>query len=159
MFIFIAITPFTGSIINGFSEPCFRWLFIFIIINIITASRYINNFNRKNLFVTMILELLLIFVLFAAGLVYKNYLLKDYLIQLGILVVVSAFLLVNAFLLLKGQKYIAVSTFIELLLFTSFYGYKSSSIAVSKNDINNVTSVIVENDDYHNLSNYLISDL
>lgn len=71
MFIFIAITPFTGSIINGFSEPCFRWLFIFIIINIITASRYINNFNRKSLFVTMILEFLLIFVLFAAGLVYK----------------------------------------------------------------------------------------
>ena len=157
MFIFFAITPFTGSIINGFSEPCFRWLFIFIIINIITASKYINNFNRKNLFVTMILEFLLIFILFAAGLVYKNYLLKDYLIQLGILVVVSIFLLVNAFLLLKGQKYFVVSTFIELLLFTSFYGYKSSSIAVSKDDIDNVTSVIVENDDYHNLSNYLNS--
>ena len=66
-------------------------------------------------------------------------------------------LLINAFLLLKGRKYFVVSTFIELLLFTSFYGYKSSSIAVSKNDINNVTSVIVENDDYHNLSNYLNS--
>lgn len=156
LFIF-ALTPFTGSVINGFSEPCFRWLFIFIIVNIITACKYLTNINRRNLIISIILEFLLIYVLFYMGLTYKNYQLKDYLIQLSIFIIVSIFLILNGILLLKDKKYFVLSTFVELLLFTSFYGYKSSSIAISKSDIDNVTSVIVDNDDYHNLSNYLNS--
>lgn len=157
IFIIFAITPFTGSIINGFSEPCFRWLFIFIIVNIITACKYLTNINRKNLIISIIVEFLLIYVLFYMGLTYKNYQLKDYLIQLSIFIIVSIFLILNGILLLKDKKYLVLSTFVELLLFTSFYGYKSSSIAISKSDIDSVTSVIVDNDDYHNLSNYLNS--
>ena len=156
LFIFV-LTPFTGSVINGFSEPCFRWLFIFIIVNIITACKYLTNINRKNLIISIIVEFLLIYVLFYMGLTYRNYQLKDYLIQLTIFIVVSIFLILNGILLLKEKKYFVLSTFVELLLFTSFYGYKSSSIAISKSDIDNVTSVIVDNDDYHNLSNYLNS--
>ena len=156
----IATIPMLASFMNGFGEPCFRWLFIFIMINIITASRYLTNIEKVNLLnlkISTIFEILLLFTLFISCLNYKNYLLNNYLKQLVLFIIVATFTLLNAFLLTKKNKGFIVLTFIELALFSFIYGFKSSSIAISKNELNMVTSVLADNNDYNNLNNYLNS--
>ena len=51
--------------ILGFSSPSFRWTYLFIIVNLINASRYLSNFeliNTRNLKYTLIIiSIILIF--------------------------------------------------------------------------------------------------
>ena len=150
--------PMIGGIINGFSEPCFRWLFIFILFNIITASRYLNDsslINKKNLLYSLIIEIVVIVTMFVLCLVYKKYSISDYKIQLLIFVVTIIFMFLNYLFISKNKNYFIVICAIELCIFSCFYGYKSLITAVSEEDVNSVTSVLADNDNYHNLRDYL----
>ena len=150
--------PLIGGIINGFSEPCFRWLFIFILFNIITASRYLNNLdliNKKNLLFSLIIEIVIIVTMFVLCLIYKKYSIRDYKMQSLIFVVTIIFMVLNYLFISKNKSFFIVICIVELCAFSCFYGYKSLVTAINKEDIEMVTSVLADNDDYHNLRNYL----
>lgn len=154
------LVPMISGIINGFSEPCFRWLFLFILFNIIVASKYLNDvssLNKKVLSWSLIVEILIIVIMFAICLLYKKYSVSDYKIQLLILFVTIVFSVLNYLSIKLNKKYFIALTVIELCLFSLFYGIKSTVTGVSKDDIDKVTSVLADNDDYHNLKDYLNS--
>lgn len=155
----ITFTPFFLSIINGLSGPCFRWFLIFIIFNVIVSSKYISNtklINFKVLKISLIVEITLIFLLYFAGLLYKGYSFGDYKVQFLIFLITIFFFVLNYIFIKKGNKQLVITCFIELALFSCFYGYKSLITSISKDDINNVTSVLADNDNYNNLRDYFI---
>lgn len=152
--------PMIGSIINGFSEPCFRWFFIFIILNIIVSSRYLSDLeiiNFKNLKISLVVEIGIILISYYGCLFYRNYSFSDYLIQFSIFIITILFIIFNYIIISKHKKVIVTLCFIELALFSCLYGYKSLITSVSKEDINAVTSVLADNDNFHNLKDYLNS--
>lgn len=156
--IIMVFTPILGSIINGFSEPCFRWFYIFIIINIITSSKYLSELdlvNKKNLIITIIVEILMVVVFYFSCIIYNDYSISDYFKQTMIFVITILFMAVNGVLLVRKKDQFIIITFIELTLFTFLFGYKSLGTSISKKDIEEVTSVLAENDNYYNLSDYL----
>lgn len=61
----LLIIPSGNMMILGFSSPSFRWTYLFIIVNLINASRYLSNFeliNTHNLKYTLIIiSIILIF--------------------------------------------------------------------------------------------------
>lgn len=153
-------TPMIGSIINGFSEPCFRWFFIFIIFNIIISSRYISNLeylNIKNLKVSLFFEISIILISYFGCLLFRNFSFSNYSIQFKIFVLSIFFIFGNFITIIKYKKVLVTLCFIELALFSYLFGYKSLITSVSKDDINSVTSVLADNDNYHNLKDYLNS--
>lgn len=156
--IIMVFTPILGSIINGFSEPCFRWFYIFIIINIVTSSKYLSELdllNKKNLVITIIVEILMVVVFYLSCIIYNAYSMSNYFKQTMIFVITILFMTVNGVLLVRKKKQFIIVTFIELTLFTFLFGYKSLATSISKKDIEEVTSVLAENDNYYNLSDYL----
>ena len=153
-------TPMIGSIINGFSEPCFRWFFIFIIFNIIISSRYITNLeylNIKSLKGSLVFEIFIILISYFGCLLYKHYSFSNYTIQFSIFVITILFMFINYITIIKYKKVLVSLCIIELALFSCLFGYKSLITSVSKDDITNVTSVLADNDNYHNLKDYLNS--
>ncbi len=153
-------TPMIGSIINGFSEPCFRWFFIFIIFNIIISSRYITNLeylNIKSLKGSLVFEIFIILISYFGCLLYKHYSFSNYTIQFSIFVITILFMFINYITIVKYKKVLVSLCIIELALFSCLFGYKSLITSVSKDDITNVTSVLADNDNYHNLKDYLNS--
>lgn len=64
MFLLLLI-PSGNMMILGFSSPSFRWTYLFIIVNLVNASRYLSNLdliNYKNLKITMIvISIILLF--------------------------------------------------------------------------------------------------
>ena len=46
--ILIMICPAANSAMHGFSDPSLRWLFLFILMNILTACKYIDDFDSLN---------------------------------------------------------------------------------------------------------------
>lgn len=150
--------PFISGMINGFSEPCFRWLFLFILFNILTVCRYLDDLNlidKKALLYTLIIEILLIIVMFTLGVLYKRYSISDYKIQLLIFVGEIVFMLINYFCIKYNKKFYVLVTIIELCLFSYMYGNKSLVTSISEDDLDSVTSVLTDNDNYHNLRDYL----
>ena len=150
--------PFISGMINGFSEPCFRWLFLFILFNILTVCRYLDDLNlidKKALLYTLIIEILLIIVMFILGVLYKRYSISDYKIQLLIFVGTIVFMLINYFCIKYNKKFYVLVTIIELCLFSYMYGNKSLVTSISEDDLDSVTSVLTDNDNYHNLRDYL----
>ncbi len=149
--------PFIGSIINGFSEPCFRWLFIFVYFNILVACRYLNDFSLiDNVLLrnTLIVEIIIVILVYALGLLYKGYSISDYKIQLFIFIGSILFMLANYYCFCKGKNYLVICI-VELCLFSYMYGSKSLVTSISDTDLDGVTSVLADNDNYHNLRDYL----
>lgn len=154
------LIPVISGVINGFSEPCFRWLFLFILFNIIVASKYLDNIsllNQKALLWSLIGEVFIIVLMFLLCLLYRDYSISDYQIQLLILIVTIIFLVINFLSFKFNRKYFIGLTVIELCLFSLFSGIKSTVTGISKDDVDKVTSVLADNDDYHNLKDYLNS--
>ena len=150
--------PLISGMINGFSEPCFRWLFLFILFNILNVCRYLcdlNSVNKKVLLVTLIIEVLMIMVMFSLCLLYKNYSISDYLRQLLIFVCTVVFMLINYFCIKYNKSFYVLVCAIELCLFSFMYGNKSLVTSISEGDLDSVTSVLADNDNYHNLRDYL----
>ena len=151
--------PIFDSIMNGLSEPCFRWLFLFITMNIVVSCRYLtelDNINKHNLLISFFIEISLVIFCFARGLIYNNYLLSNYLLQVALLAIVMLFTLLNVWSLLKDKNIIVV-TVIELVSFTMFYGYKSLESSVSKEEISELTNVLADNNNIYGLTDYLNS--
>lgn len=151
--------PMASGVINGFSEPCFRWLFIFIYFNIFVTCRYLNNTNLINEIVlrnSLIIEIVVIVLMFALGLLYKGYAISDYKTQLFIFILAIVFVLANYYCIVSNKNYVIICI-IELCLFSYMYGQKSLITSISKDDVDRVTSVLADNNDYHNLRDYLNS--
>ena len=151
--------PMASGVINGFSEPCFRWLFIFTYFNIFVACRYLNNTNLINEIVlrnSLIIEIVAIVLMFALGLLCKGYTISGYKTQLFIFVLAIVFVLANYYCIVSNKNYVIICI-IELCLFSYMYGQKSLITSVSKDDVDKVTSVLADNNDYHNLKDYLNS--
>ncbi|MDO4499719.1 MAG: YfhO family protein [Erysipelotrichaceae bacterium] len=155
----IAVLPVCGSIMNGLSDPCFRWFFVFIIFNIIVTSRYLSGeeLNKKTLVISLAVETVIIVLLFALGILNRQANVFDYSKQLSTFVLTIFFMIAVVISLIKGFKYFWVITFIELTLFAYMNGVKSTITAVSEEDIDAVTSVLADNDSFYNLQDYLIS--
>ncbi len=154
------LVPSISGVINGFSEPCFRWLFIFILFNIIIASNYIsdiNTINKKVLLYSFIGEVLIIFLMYFVCLMYRSYSFTEFKIQFLILLITCLFFALNYLSIKCNKKYYVCITVIELSLFSLFSGIKSTVTGISEEDIDKVTSVLADNDNYHNLKDYLDS--
>lgn len=158
LLVIVSFSPIVGSIINGFSGPCFRWFYIFIIINIITASKYLDgDINKKNLKITAFVEVGVVFVFYVFCLIYKKYAPLDYLKQEIIIIISMLFIIINTVLIISTKEVFVTVTFVELSLFALMFGYKSLATSISKDEIENVTSVLADNDSYYNLNDYLNS--
>lgn len=158
--LFLAFTPFASSLMNGFSEPCFRWFFLFIMMNILTSAHYLNNLNsinKKNLITTFIVEIVLIIVCYIVCAKYRGLNLGGYKLQITIFIILIIFTSFNLYSLLKGKNYFFAITYIELLLCTLFYGNKSRESSVTKEEINSLTNVIADSDNIYYLNDYLNS--
>ena len=61
--IIILIIPSGNMMIMGFSSPSFRWTFLFIIINLFVASRYLNDLTLINIKILKISMGIIAFIL------------------------------------------------------------------------------------------------
>ena len=153
-------TPFISSLFNGFSEPCFRWFYLFVIMDILTASRYLKDpelINRKNLLYTVMAETVLIVLVFLLCLSYRSLVLADYLKQILILGVTVLFIIMAGLLVTGNRKAVTVLCFVELLLFGTVYGIRSIPNGLSKYDYEHVTGVLADSGDPNYLNTYLDS--
>lgn len=160
LLILILFSPFAGSVLNGFAEPCFRWLFFLEIINIIVAAAYLSSLekiNRHNLLLTASVEILLIAGCFFKAISLEGAKLSDYVPQLAIFVTVMAFMLVNVWSYLQGERFLLSLLFAELLLFSLIQGFRTQNDAISKTELDAVTNVLADSDDPDYLNYYLES--
>ena len=125
MFILI---PTGGMIMHGFSESTFRWLFLFMIMNIIIAGRYLDNaemINKRALFATLVFSISLLLIVSPLTNIITN---SEYgIFSFSYLVSLLSCLLIGGiycgirFAKTKMMKMIIVITSFELCLFGMHY--------------------------------------
>ena len=157
IFVLALINPIVGAMINGFSEACFRWLFIFILFNIIVASKYISDIetiNKKTLQKSLIIEVVSVILAFVLCLIYKNYSITDYKVQCIIFAITALFIIFNYLSIKHGNKLYAKITVVELCLFSLFFGIKSINTGLNKEELEDVKNVIADGDNCNDVKDY-----
>lgn len=159
LMLLLMFIPNLSSALNGFSEPCFRWLYIFMIFNIIVASKYLSSsINKKTLFISLMTILVLIFVSYSITFVVNNNSIENCVKQVISFGIVLINLILITYLILKDKTNLCFTIgVIELCIFSTVFGYKIKMTEINDKYIERLTSVVASNDDYHNLKYYLDS--
>ena len=126
IFLIIALIPNLDSAMHGFGDPSFRWVFLIVIFNLFIASKVIDHIDmldKKLLFITVIIELLMMFGLFFIALNVKDGTLNDYLKQFVIIVVFAIVLMMAGFLVYKQKTKILLALVVAELGFSGMYCY------------------------------------
>lgn len=154
LFMFI---PNLSSALNGFSEPCFRWLYIFMIFNIIVAAKYLtSSIDKKTLSISTLIIIILIIISYLTTFIINANTIDKTINQIISFGIILINLLTIAYLILKNKTnfYLSVAV-IELCVFAAFFGYKIRVTGINDKYIDRLTSVVADNNDYHNLKCYL----
>lgn len=114
----IGLIPFACSLVHGFGDPSFRWVFIFVIFNLFIISDIIDKFemiNNKVLIRTMIVEVLTMFMLFFLAILLRKESLSLYFKQLIIIIVSTLMMIASCMLVIcKNKKMLLVLVTLEL---------------------------------------------
>lgn len=147
LFIVIMFVPCLGSLLNGFSEVCFRWTHLFISFNIFVSTYVLfveKSISSKALIITAVFVSLVLLITFYFGLVNIHANISDYIIQLVLLLSVIIFLALYCIVLSKNIKLLVYVLSFEIVLYSILFGVKSTASAVSYDDIKGVTSVLAD---------------
>ena len=154
----LAIVPIFGSILHGFSDPSFRWLFLPSSMLIIFSLDYIddtNKINNKLLNKSFVLFVILIIISTPIMAILENNelnkIIKEYLI---ILLITIPFILLT-YKLIK-TKYLLVILVLEIIT-VSYYSFGNNPMfsGMNKTNIYNVNHVLGNKNDLNNYLNYL----
>lgn len=152
----ILFVPRASSIINGFSEPCYRWLFFLVLMNIYVTSYFLCNkgsINYKFLKYTCLIEIVVIITSFLLGIYNRGFVFKDYIPHFTIAVFIVIAIIIFTILLNKNNKYLTL--FICLEMFVVSLANSNNKDRVTKDDFNYVTNVLADSDDPNSLKVYL----
>lgn len=155
----ISVMPLTGSLMNGFGEPCFRWFYLFIIMNIITVSRYTSGvgiINKKGIWATATIITMCSLWSFVKCVDYKGLSVNDFYIQIS-LVTVSLICMCLCSLFIEDTSKLCVVTFAELTFFAGVFGNNVKVNALNNKELKQVTNVIADDSYYEYLKEYLDS--
>lgn len=159
LFILILFVPIFGSVLNGFSEVCFRWTYLFILLNIIISLYCLfveKEIIIKPLIIFSIDISLMLLVIFFLGIFISNFKFSDYYIQFCILIAIILFIAAYNVCLIFNKKLIYVVLGVELLVTSIFFGYKNLITSINDNDLLGVNSVLT--DEYsESLKDHLVS--
>jgi len=165
LLIIILVVPLGSSIMHGFSEASFRWTLLFIMMNIITVSRYLANLdliNKKNLIITCTIAVILVLVSIPFTLILNNsleLLFTDYSTQCIIFVISCLMMVLLTILVCNMNKRYLINMiifFTVLEMATSSYyviGYVRKLPLFDWESIKRVTTVLQDNT--NELNDYL----
>lgn len=130
----IMLVPVLDSFMHGMSDPSFRWLLIFIMMNVIIACHLLDNLsllNMKALKISacIIAAVLAVYIPLSSVLTGKN--LSEYIPQFILFVVCAAIILIYWFILSREMKH---KILILLCTVCIELGAMSSALFISKLD-------------------------
>lgn len=148
IFFVIAMIPYLDSVMHGFSDPSFRWVFILVIFNLYVASYVIDHIDELDCKLLKICTMAIPVIMlgcFGLALIYIRGSIGDYLKQFIIVLIYISIILVCSYLIMhKKLKSLLVVLVLEL---TGSGVYCYAQDIYSKPDdtyqrINQVTHVI-----------------
>ncbi|MFV0379915.1 MAG: YfhO family protein [Anaerorhabdus sp.] len=109
-FLIMFIFPFGSSILHGFSEVNFRWLFFVLFMNILITCRYLESMekiNHKNLKITTVISVALLLLLtpFTAFITNRLDEFQTFLAAYQFDIIICVLMAISAVLILKKVKY------------------------------------------------------
>lgn len=134
--VIILIFPLGGSIMHGFSETSFRWTFLFIVFNIITANRYLSKLETINFRILTLTVLSLIF-LGSAVLLFRIYELQDLAVLFNkyprtVLIYLINFVFIVLFFIILRTNHKHKVTLLVLVSFVELVGFASYNVAFNR---------------------------
>ena len=161
----ILLFPGLAQIIHGFSDPSFRWIFFIIIINIIVACRYIDNFRLINMTILkitlfVICGVLLLIIPLTTQLLGAN--INSYLNQWGLFLLFIPIYVLLYFIIkrlgIKSKKLILLVTTLEIGISGFLLYFNMLNISNNQNyDFSNKVTQSLESNkgELNNHLNYL----
>lgn len=137
--------PKIGSILNGFSEVCFRWTYLYIAFEIFISSYVIfieQSINCKLLITITICSAVVLLLSYFAGFMILSYKFNDYSYQFYIIVFVIVSMFLYSIFISSNMKNIYILLAVELIVYSVLFGIRCAPLSVSNKDINDVNSVL-----------------
>ena len=154
LFVFI---PGLSSLLNGFSEPSFRFSMVCIFLNIFVFVSILDGgcqTDKKILLVTFILEAALMFGCFFLSLALENQALSSYKEQFLWISIACVFMIAYCFILLKEKrtllKYVLL---VELCVYSLNFGYRTKGVDLASYE--NARSVLGDYESFGMAKGYL----
>lgn len=155
----IAICPFGNSMMHGFSDPSFRWFFLFTFMNIILSMDVLDNNQTTDFKLPFTISLIITIFIIPLTTIITNNKLSEFIPQWSTFIFSALFLIVYAIVLFKVKKEQVLLLIVVIEL--SFFGNSlylrvlNTNRNHTYNFFHNATHVLQDNP--KELNNYLNS--